>query len=357
MTTETHRMKWTLNTVWYLFLPIMEKFGIKVTRGYIKSLVKIFCEAAGITRESLGIFAGVRAELYFNGNWSSVSFDSITSLAEKGTDIVFVEKEGIPEVLTDFADKYGIAMVNTRGHLTEYGKDLMNVAKATGANVVIMADYDATGVKIASESPTEMPWIGANDVMLEYFNLDRDSVVIASETTHSKRYVRHLVKTGRHDDGRKDDRFKDVDVDFLDGADPEFKDGERVELDAILAKVGDERFFEYILDTLEKLYPTRDYNRAIEIVIDELGAEHEDTLELIDNKVKDIIDPESEKIKEELKKVEGFVDVKEKLDEIKERLSKTLSDDPDYEDFTTKLADLVKSHPFFSSSNKGKDQS
>lgn len=66
-------------------------------------------------------------------------------------------------------------------HLTEYGEDLMNVAKATGANVVIMADYDATGVKIASESPTEMPWIGANDAMLEYFNLDRDSVAIASQ--------------------------------------------------------------------------------------------------------------------------------------------------------------------------------
>ena len=93
----------------------MENFAIKVTRGYIKGLIKILCEARGITRESLGIFAGVRAELYFKGNWSSVSFDSITSLAEKGTDIVFVEKEGIPEVLTDFADKYGIAMVNTRG--------------------------------------------------------------------------------------------------------------------------------------------------------------------------------------------------------------------------------------------------
>ena len=152
-------------------------------------------------------------------------------------------------------------------------------------------------------------------------------------------------------------RFKDVDVDFLDGADPEFKDQERVELDAILAKVGDERFFEDILDTLKKLYPIRDYNRAIEIEIDELGAEHEETLELIDNKVKDIINDESEKIKEELKKFKGFVDVNEKLKEIKERLSKTLTDDPDYEDFTNKLEDLVKSHPFFSSSNKGKDQS
>ena len=46
--------------------------------------------------------------------------------ADKGTDIIFIEKEGISEVLTEWAGKYGFAMVNTRGHLTEYGKDLMN---------------------------------------------------------------------------------------------------------------------------------------------------------------------------------------------------------------------------------------
>ena len=56
----------------------------------------------------------------------------------------------------------------------------------------------------------------------------------------------------------------------------DFLDKERVELDAILAKVGDERFFQYILDTLKELYPKRDYNRAIEIPTDELGAKHEE---------------------------------------------------------------------------------
>lgn len=194
----------------------MEKFSVKVTRAYVKRLVKELCEDAGVTRESLGIFAGVRAELYFNGNWTSVSFDNVKPLAEKGTDILFVEKEGIPEVHTGWADKYGIAMVNTRGHLTEYGKDLMKVAKELGAHVVIMADYDATGIKIASESPTDMPWIGANDKMLEYFHLDRDKLKIKSETNANKEYVRSLVETGEHSDGRKDERFKDVDVDFLD---------------------------------------------------------------------------------------------------------------------------------------------
>ena len=163
--------------------------------------------------------------------------------------------------------------------------------------------------------------------------------------------MRHLVKTGQHDDGRIDRRFADVDVDFL--------DNERVELDAILAKVGDERFFQYILDTLEKLYPTRDYNRAIEIATDELGAEHEETLESIDDRVKEVVNDEADIVKTELKTVKGFIDVKEKLEEIKERLRNTLSDAPDYEDFTNKLVELVKSHPFFSSNKdkaKGKNQ-
>jgi 5S rRNA maturation endonuclease (ribonuclease M5) len=318
----------------------MEKFGIKVTRGYVKRLVKELCEGAGVTRESMGIFAGVRAELYFNGNWTSVSFDNVKRLAEKGTDIIFVEKEGIPEVPTGWADKYGIAMVNTRGHLTEYGKDLMKVAKESGAHVVIMADYDATGVKIASESPTDMPWIGANDTMLEYFYLDRYKLKIKSETSANKEYVRSLVGTGEHSDGRKDERFKDVDVDFL--------DEERVELDAILANIGDERFFQYVTDTLKDLYPKRDYNRAIEIPSYRLHARHEESIDMIDDQVMHIISDESDKIREELREVLGFIDVNEKYDEIEEKLRKKLRNNPVYEDFADKLNELVESHPFFS---------
>lgn len=342
-------MKWTLNTVWYLFIEILGKHEIKVTRGYIKRLVKELCESAGVTRESLGIFAGVRAELYFDGNWTSVSFDSVKQLAEKGTDIVFVEKEGIPEVLTDWANKYGIAMVNTRGHLTEYGKDLMNVAKKSGAHVVIMADYDNSGIKIASESPTDMPWIGANDRMLEYFNLSRGSVKIESETNSNKDYVKNLVKYGRHADGRKDERFKDVDASFL--------HRERVELDAILAKVGDERFFVYIMDTLKRLYPKRDYNRAIDIPSKGLGTKHEEILAVIDARVRSIVSAEADKIKKELSDVSGFIDVKEKLNEIRKRLSNALTDNPNYDDFTKRLNELVESHPFFKDKHEGKKSS
>jgi hypothetical protein len=47
--------KWTLNTVWYLFLPMLEMLRIKASRSSVKRLVKELAEDAGITRESSNI--------------------------------------------------------------------------------------------------------------------------------------------------------------------------------------------------------------------------------------------------------------------------------------------------------------
>src|SRR5437773_8799065 len=119
-------MKLTLDGVWYRLLSVFEQNEMKrPSREWVKNWIKKVCDDLGITRESLNIFAGARAVMYFQGNWSSVKFDDIENLAQNGTDIVLVEKMGIVEVLTEHADKYGVAIVNTRGHLTEYGKDLM----------------------------------------------------------------------------------------------------------------------------------------------------------------------------------------------------------------------------------------
>ena len=57
--------------------------------------------------------------MFFDGEWKSVSFDAISDLAPQGTDILFIEKADICEVLTPFAKKFGIALVNTIGFLTE----------------------------------------------------------------------------------------------------------------------------------------------------------------------------------------------------------------------------------------------
>jgi hypothetical protein len=333
----TTREKWTLQSVWYRMLPILDQNNKSVKRQTLIGYIKKLCDIRHITRASIGIFAGVRAELYFNGEWKSVSFDAINELAEKGTDIVFIEKQGIAEVITEHADKYGIAMVNTRGYLTEYGNDLMNAASRSGANVVIMTDYDLTGINIASQIPR--PWIGIDQRTFEYFNLNRDSNDIAVQATNKK-----LSKTVEEKVTR-DSRFSDVDIEFL--------KKKRVEIDAVLAKVGGERLFEYILDKLKELYPKRDYNRAIEIP-SELDAEHEKSLEVIDRHIGQIINNESNQVKHELKQFEGFTEVKKKEDEIKQRLKNVLIGSSDYKDFTNKLKELVGTHPFFKNNNDDK---
>ncbi len=137
------------------------------------------CDDFGVTRESLNIFAGARAVMYFQGNWSSVKFDDVKSLAQKGTDILFIEKMGIVEIFTEHADKYGIAIVNTQGLLTEYGKDLME-AQRQGGHVAILSDYDDHGLLLASKVP-DIPRIGIDERTFHYFGLSREALSIEGQ--------------------------------------------------------------------------------------------------------------------------------------------------------------------------------
>lgn len=339
----TKKNRWTLNTAWYLFLPTMEasvRDGIiraVVTRDYFKKLISKICNKAGIKREDLGIIAGVRAELYFDGTWTSVAFDAIEELAGKGTDIVFIEKEGVPEVLTDYADKYGIAMVNTRGYLTEYGKDLMAEAKSSGANVAIMTDYDLTGINIASLSPKDMPWIGVDEETIEYFELNRDSLTADATNTKLINTVEKKVED--------DERFKNVDIEFL-------KD-KRIEIDAILAQVGDERFWEYIMSRLKEIFPTRNYNRAISLP-ERYSKEKSDLLPKATKKlvryIMDLTEDGSEEtetaIKKGLEKVDGFLDVHEQKKKNMKQLTEALAQYEDMKKLDDKISDIWELQEF-----------
>lgn len=69
MSSSNHRDRWTQDSVWYNFQPVMQKHGIKVTRETIKKLIRKVCDALHTTREALGIFAGARATMYFDGEW------------------------------------------------------------------------------------------------------------------------------------------------------------------------------------------------------------------------------------------------------------------------------------------------
>lgn len=259
------------DTIWYLLLPVMEKYHIEVSRKYFKTLLRNICDKFGKRRSEIGVITGARAEMYFDGRWESVSFDAIEELAQKGTDIVFIEKEGIIDELKEHADKFGIAMVNSRGYLVEYAHDLMSAAKSSGANIIIITDYDLSGVNLASKCGKHVHWITMDDATLQYFGLVKDKrIVVRATNTKLIDHIKEIMQT--------DERFADLDIEFLKTS--------RIEINAVIAAVGDKRFWKFIMDRLQELYPTRDCNRAIRPPSKDL---EDDETDLYPNAIKKLI--------------------------------------------------------------------
>ena len=90
-----------------------------------------------------------------------------------GTDLIIIEKEGAVEVLGPFADKYGIALLYTRGFLTEYALEL---SEKSGSNIAILTDFDASGLLLASKLPGNIHRIGIDFQTLEDLEIDIESV-------------------------------------------------------------------------------------------------------------------------------------------------------------------------------------
>lgn len=324
------------DTLWYLLLADMEKRNIHVTREYFKSLIKKICEKYGKKRSDIGIITGARAELYFDGRWESVSFDAIEELAQKGTDIVFIEKEGIIDELKLYADKYGIAMVNSRGYLTEYAHDLIEAAKKSGANIIIITDYDLSGVNLASKCSEDIPWVTMDDNTLQYFGLQKDSTIVVRAT--NKKLTDRVEEVIE-----EDTRFKELDIDFL--------RTDRIEINAVIAQVGDLRFWNFIMDKLLQLYLFRDYNRAIELPSrDNEGDETELYPEAIEKFILHLRDTVQIAVKETEKKIEleqrrvkGFLEIETQKQRNSDLVRKAIAQNKNIKKIASCLAELQES--------------
>ena len=156
--TLKEKQVWTQSTVFYHLRPILLNSGYSnedINREYITGQIKPACEEyLGVKRKDLGIIAADRAQLYFKGEWHDVGLNDISGLAQYGTDMLIVEKEGVVEQLAPYADINGIALLNTRGFLTEYASILSKEAGKHGCNVAILTDFDASGLLIAKTVPS-----------------------------------------------------------------------------------------------------------------------------------------------------------------------------------------------------------
>ena len=325
---------WTQDSVWYNTLAVFEKYGIKLpTRKYFKGLIRKVCNKLGVSREQIRIVAAPWAIMYYRGDWTGVSFDAVSSLAEKGTDIIFIEKLDMVKVFGKYADQYGIALVNSHGHLVEYAEDLAEKAEASGAHVAIGVDYDIPGILIASKLRGVL-WLGVNEETLLHFGISKqDKQRVVPYNPKRKRITdenfEELVNSNPRFAGK-------VGIDFL--------KRNKVELDAVLAEVGSRRLFEYFKDLIEEKHPKRDYTRVIE---SRPALEHHYpkairyfTRYILDH-VESITEDEMKDIQSELRDVKGFLDVPEKEKEIDKRYGDIVAGDKHLKDIAEAIKNLA----------------
>ncbi|MGA9842221.1 MAG: hypothetical protein WBQ25_07890, partial [Nitrososphaeraceae archaeon] len=335
------RDRLTQSGVWYRIRPLLVRDGFmpkngesgwgaarKGLTGAISKTINELWPGENITREHLGIVAKARAVLYFKGQEYPVTFDSINELASLGTtDMIVVEKEGITDVLLMHATKYSIALVATGGMLVDYAKDLAEGAHINGINVSTLYDDDLRG----REAPDKLIERGLN---IPRLGVDKSTVKWLQENGYPHLTEKELLEEYTPEN-RKIWKYDD------------YLKTHRIELDSIVAAVGAEALWKYIVHRLEEVFPEpRNYTN----VIDEPEPQ-----DYYPDEMTEIIDYLNESVKiaygdkwkairdEELAEVKGLLQTEEKKKEIHEKLQKTIAEDKAIKKIVRKIKELKES--------------
>jgi hypothetical protein len=288
-------------------------------------MIRQICEELNTKREELGIFAADRAQLYFKGTWHDVGFDDLERLMQMGTDLIIIEKEGVAEVLAPFVDRKGIALLNTRGFLTEYATMLSELASKNGCNTSIVSDFDVSGMYIAKKIKNLVYRIGVDFNTLEYFGLDVED--LAEKYEANSNHLKPLQEIAKSDATLYDDLY--------------FLKDKRIEIDSIIANVGSEEFWEFIEHKLNERFVKRNYNRAIDVAEFVYPDIVKNMLEKLEKKFAASAAQERNQIKNELLGVSDFLDIEKKEHEIKLRLKNKITGDKSIQTLLEKVKELV----------------
>lgn len=229
-----------------------------VSRKYFIEKVRLICAAMGVSREKLGVFAAERAILYFRGSRTGVSLESIAEVFRYGSDLIAIEKEGICVVLEPLAAEYGIALLNSRGQLVDYAEQVITEARKSGARVFLLTDMDDAGFVIGNNLEG-IDRLGVDSNMIR--ELARE---MGHATTDEVREFRNRIeeKANFYFTNLEEDQY--LELGWTSEEPPSRKDQmTRVEIDAVLAFVGRERFWGYLLKRMKELAPERDLTRSL----------------------------------------------------------------------------------------------
>jgi hypothetical protein len=329
----------TQDSVWYDALPLFDKHRVRhsnKSRPGFKNEIRELCKKHNVYREEIGIIAAPWGSMYYKGIWSDISYHTVKQLAKYGTDIIFIEKRDIVQQFSKYANKLGIALINTHGHLSESAKELAKLAEeAERANVAILTDYDIPGIHIASKLPGVVR-LGIDERTLSKFDIPHQNTgdrLLVAQYRPSKKLLDETINNLL-----KDKRFASEDV-----IDIDFLRHSKVEIDAVLSDQGPEPLWEYILELLEEACPTRDLTKVIESHVYEdnipdtpkigMGLEKysrpilSKLQQYIDSRAEELANEKRDEIVAELKEYEGFVDIEEKEQDIEAEFDDLVDED------------------------------
>ncbi len=286
-----------------------------ITRESFIAAISNECRSLDIKREELGIFAAVRAEIYFRGEVYPVSWDKLKQLAELGSDIILIEKEGVSIALEPFARRRGVALINSRGFIVEYAKELMDLLRVHNANLFQLTDMDASGLLISTKVE-EIPRIG-----IDHETIVRLGLAFGDVSELYKPHLRHL---------------KALPKDLQDSV-----RSYRIEIDSVLAEVGPDKFWEHLEERMVELAPKRDLTRSLDLSIN-LPDEISGPIDMLTKYLKAMGKPKQEQIMMELREWEnGLMDVTEYEQRLQDEIVKSFSNDTRIKELSKALTELV----------------
>ena len=253
---EVQRQKhwWTQSDVFYairkLLIETYHYTNEEIDRDYITELIKEVCEKyLGVKREDIGILAADRAQLYFRGKWRDVGLNEIEELSLYGIALLIIEKEGVAEQLRVFADEKGIALLNTRGFLTEYAEILSKKSEKEGCKVAILTDFDASGLVLAAKAPNAYR-IGIDFETLHDLGLDIKDV---EEEYKPGNHLKPLQQGGE-----LSGLYRKEWIDYV--------ATKRVEINSVTEALNDnKKFWDWMVEKLRIRFTNWDYTRAVDI--------------------------------------------------------------------------------------------
>ena len=362
--------------------------GGSTRRKKFYDMIKDVCETSyNIKRHQIGIFPADRATMAFNGKYKTVTFDQLTNLMYQGTDVIVVEKFGTVVKMVPFTKDNGIAFIESQGFVSEYGTALARLAAGQTeaakdytdgkvptyyiGHLAVLTDCDSSGIGIGlkipgatrlgiglstiSEINEANPGLGlkledvvegtkpnphweALDKLLNYEGKLYEDIIksysTTTKTTNSDSIEaadkevmairKYLLKEIEFNNNNNNNNNRSLRLRFID-----YLMDNRIELNTILAAAGPQAFWNWLKDKLLKVWPSRNYNRDIDLN----GYMYTPTMVRFYNwladKSKDIIEDDIAQARYELSNVKGLIDnIHDKKAEIQDNiLNNTLLQD------------------------------